>query len=509
MFNNLYVHYQGYNNSGNAASTSATPSSATNNNSNSSQSPSNNNGHTNDTQHGSTTPPTSIAPSVTNPMLSERGKNNIRPQLLQTPNTFFGRNTHSPVPPLSHPGVPTPRTSLGPSSLGLPHPNMHNIQPLQYAQYRQYTQQQQGGTPQQLGQTQLQLQLQQQHSGSSTNAHLVYANLLQPSEIQQLDPSKLQSISQQQQQYTQQQQQFIQHLQYTQQQQATSQQQQSLKQQQQPEHIQPQQLQQDLQLRHEQQLKQQSQNQLHFQQFQQQQGQQHGERNSPQGSPVQGDANVKVKKPRKPRMTKKQKQLEEQQKLAEQLQFQLVHEQQQRQQKEDFIKTQQQYHFDADGKKKRGRPKKLILDPETNTYIDSTHPNFKHLNKVLKDATDGGLSKAHQKELKQQRKQLQQQQAQQQAQAQAQAQQAQQQQQPKKRGRKPNSAKAHIDNEGIPASLSKLFEQPPSMRNLGDEAVQQLLKKKDRRGRPRKFPVEETGVTIKGIRINGNKINKK
>jgi len=41
------------------------------------------------------------------------------------------------------------------------------------------------------------------------------------------------------------------------------------------------------------------------------------------------------------------------------------------------------------------------------------------------------------------------------------------------------------------------------MRTLEDEAVQQLLQKKDRRGRPRKFPIEETGLTIKGIRVNG------
>ena len=33
--------------------------------------------------------------------------------------------------------------------------------------------------------------------------------------------------------------------------------------------------------------------------------------------------------------------------------------------------------------------------------------------------------------------------------------------------------------------------------------MQNLLQKKDRRGRPRKFPVEQTGVTIKGVRVNG------
>ena len=117
-------------------------------------------------------------------------------------------------------------------------------------------------------------------------------------------------------------------------------------------------------------------------------------------------------------------------------------------------------------------------------------------------------------ELKQSQKEYKQQLKQQKKQAQQQVLEQQQAQQPKKRGRKPNNPNLNQNdnndgNNGIPAGLSKLFEQPPSMRNLGDEAVQQLLKKKDRRGRPRKFPVEETGVTIKGIRINGNRISKK
>lgn len=98
----------------------------------------------------------------------------------------------------------------------------------------------------------------------------------------------------------------------------------------------------------------------------------------------------------------------------------------------------------SDGlKKKRGRPKKLILDPSTNQYIDSSHENFKKLNKILKqamesaDAKDSGYAK---------------------------------------------STKLDIMN---------------------DQALKQLLELKDRRGRPRKFPIEQTGLTIKGIRVNG------
>jgi hypothetical protein len=44
---------------------------------------------------------------------------------------------------------------------------------------------------------------------------------------------------------------------------------------------------------------------------------------------------------------------------------------------------------------------------------------------------------------------------------------------------------------------------------MDDEAVKELLKRKDRRGRPRKFPIEETGLTIKGIRVNGVTKNRK
>ncbi|GEQ66578.1 hypothetical protein JCM33374_g241 [Metschnikowia sp. JCM 33374] len=100
---------------------------------------------------------------------------------------------------------------------------------------------------------------------------------------------------------------------------------------------------------------------------------------------------------------------------------------------------------DEDGsKKKRGRPKKLILDPTTNQYIDSSHENFKKLNKLLKQSTDVTVKQA---------------------------------QSPMENGLK--------------------FDA------LNDQEMKQLLDSKDRRGRPRKFPVEQTGITIKGVRVSG------
>lgn len=112
-----------------------------------------------------------------------------------------------------------------------------------------------------------------------------------------------------------------------------------------------------------------------------------------------------------------------------------------------------------DSKKKRGRPKKLILDPLTNQYIDSTHPNFKQLNKLVKTSSTVA------------------------------------------------STPTHISLTSLPSDtdggITRLYDQPTYMRTLEDEAVQQLLQKKDRRGRPRKFPIEQTGLTIKGIRVNG------
>lgn len=97
-------------------------------------------------------------------------------------------------------------------------------------------------------------------------------------------------------------------------------------------------------------------------------------------------------------------------------------------------------------RKKRGRPKKLILDPETNEFIDSSHEHYKRLNKLLMEtATD----------------------------------------------------KANTNDMG------KLIQKGSNFDSLNDQTVKQLLEQKDRRGRPRKFPIEQTGVTIKGIRVNG------
>lgn len=103
-------------------------------------------------------------------------------------------------------------------------------------------------------------------------------------------------------------------------------------------------------------------------------------------------------------------------------------------------------------KRKRGRPKKIILDPSTNTYIDSSHPNFKQLNKQLKPM-------AHQYRLDDGTTQL----------------------------------------ASAPSAVLRSYDQ---------NEVRLLLQKKDKRGRPRKFPVEETGLTIKGVRINGAKRRK-
>lgn len=104
---------------------------------------------------------------------------------------------------------------------------------------------------------------------------------------------------------------------------------------------------------------------------------------------------------------------------------------------------------DDGSKKKRGRPKKYILDPATNDFIDSSHENFKRLNKLLKSTTKTKLKKL-------------------------------------------GDAEQHI---GIVKGTS--------LKSLNDVAVQQLLEKKDKRGRPRKFPIEKTGLTIRGVRVSG------
>lgn len=106
-------------------------------------------------------------------------------------------------------------------------------------------------------------------------------------------------------------------------------------------------------------------------------------------------------------------------------------------------------------KKKRGRPKKLILDPSTKQYIDSSHPRFKQLNKLLKESSSPST--------------------------------------PNSDGHESGKTVTHVTH------LSEMDE----------EEVKELLKRKDRRGRPRKFPIEETGLTIKGIRVNGATKNRR
>jgi predicted type IV restriction endonuclease len=122
----------------------------------------------------------------------------------------------------------------------------------------------------------------------------------------------------------------------------------------------------------------------------------------------------------------------------------------------------------SNDRKRRGRPKKLIFDSSLNEYIDSSHPNFKQLNKELKNLERIQML-------------------------------------------------THIldadesfesENPGNNDSIAKLHHQPTYLRKLDDDAVKQLMQKKDRRGRPRKFPVEQTGLTIKGIRVNGNRKKK-
>lgn len=106
------------------------------------------------------------------------------------------------------------------------------------------------------------------------------------------------------------------------------------------------------------------------------------------------------------------------------------------------------------------------MDPSTNEYIDSSHENFKLLNKLIKSSTNPHVLLA-------------------------------------------SGSFGPLGNSELDSSLSKLYQQPAYLRTLDDDAVQQLLKKKDKRGRPRKFPVEQTGLTIKGIRVNGNMKNKR
>lgn len=128
-------------------------------------------------------------------------------------------------------------------------------------------------------------------------------------------------------------------------------------------------------------------------------------------------------------------------------------------------------------KKGRGRPKKLIFDPSTQQYVDSAHPNYKDLNKLLKQsmlslkALNSGAYNGNDGEV--------------------------------------TSSELHAP---IPPDIvRRIISQPLYSRRIDDEAVRQLIRRRDRRGRPRKYTEEETGVTIRGIRVNGlfqNEVNK-
>ncbi|OVF04689.1 hypothetical protein A9F13_26g00429 [Clavispora lusitaniae] len=116
------------------------------------------------------------------------------------------------------------------------------------------------------------------------------------------------------------------------------------------------------------------------------------------------------------------------------------------------IKTKFVSAIEGDGtKRKRGRPKKFILDPSTNQYIDSSHENYKRLNRLHKESIEAAGERNTPKD-----------------------------------------------------SATDFIAKGTNLGSLNDQAVKQLLEKKDRRGRPRKFPIEQTGVTIKGVRVNGS-----
>lgn len=101
-------------------------------------------------------------------------------------------------------------------------------------------------------------------------------------------------------------------------------------------------------------------------------------------------------------------------------------------------------------KKKRGRPRLLILDPTLNQYIDSNHPNYKALKLQLKRGENGVIS-------------------------------------------------TYLERN----------ESSYKLKEYDVDEADKLLQKKDKRGRPRKFAIEETGITVKGVRIGGLKHKRK
>ena len=92
--------------------------------------------------------------------------------------------------------------------------------------------------------------------------------------------------------------------------------------------------------------------------------------------------------------------------------------------------------------------------------IDSTHPNFKLLNKAIRDGNNYDDSR---------------------------------------NGQSPSSSTSNATNTNT--DISGLFSSSNTIGNFNDTELKELLKKKDRRGRPRKFAIEETGVTIKGLEL--------
>lgn len=114
-------------------------------------------------------------------------------------------------------------------------------------------------------------------------------------------------------------------------------------------------------------------------------------------------------------------------------------------------------------KRKRGRPKTLLFDASINQYIDSSHPNYKSVKQQLKNNSNGNeldgsyLGKSITTS-----------------------------------NNPGNSHATHHSTYLIPHEFNEL-------------EVQNLLRKKDRRGRPRKFGFEETGITVKGVKVGGIK----
>lgn len=105
-------------------------------------------------------------------------------------------------------------------------------------------------------------------------------------------------------------------------------------------------------------------------------------------------------------------------------------------------------------RRKRGRPRLLLYDSNTNEYMDSTHPNYKQLKKELESS-------------------------------------------------------GKLTDEFLSTYLiKKASAGSATSREYNEADIRDLMRKKDKRGRPRKFPIEETGMTVKGVRVDGIKKQK-